>query len=112
MASANSVSGSVLVQVVLRAWLISGGIEGMLRHAQETADFYAHRRQQLEALCHQYLDGLASWVSPVSGMFLWIDLSPAGIDDSYDLIRNEALAKGVLCVPGLAYVALRIHAHK
>lgn len=36
-------------------------------------------------------------------MFLWIDMSPAGITDSYQLIRNEALAKGVLAVPGQAF---------
>ncbi|BEI85072.1 hypothetical protein CcaverHIS002_0504730 [Cutaneotrichosporon cavernicola] len=58
----------------------------------------------LEA-CSQkkYLAGLATWVSPVAGMFLWIDMSPAGITDSYKLIRNEALAKGVLAVPGQAF---------
>lgn len=35
-------------------------------------------------------------------MFLWIDLRPAGIEDTYELIRHEALAKGVLGVPGMA----------
>lgn len=80
----------------------SGGNEGFLNHAQHVADFYAERRRRFEDLAHKHLDGLAKWVSPVAGMFLWIDLSPAGVEDSYSLIREEALAKGVLAVPGFA----------
>ena len=64
------------------------------------ADFYAGRRVRFEELARKYLDGLATWVSPSAGMFLWMDLSPAGVTDSYALIRTEALAKGVLAVPG------------
>jgi hypothetical protein len=33
-------------------------------------------------------------------MFLWIDVSP--LEDTYDLVMNEALSKGVLAVPGFA----------
>ncbi len=66
------------------------------------ADFYAYRRNIFEAIVHKHLDGLATWVSPVAGMFLWVDLSPAGVTDSFDLIRKQALAKGVLAVPGVA----------
>jgi hypothetical protein len=33
-------------------------------------------------------------------MFLWIDVSP--LEDTYDLVMNEALNKGVLAVPGFA----------
>nr|XP_019049759.1 tryptophan aminotransferase [Kwoniella bestiolae CBS 10118]OCF28689.1 tryptophan aminotransferase [Kwoniella bestiolae CBS 10118] len=81
----------------------SGGIEGFLAHGRSVAKLYAERRAEFEAVAHKYLDGLATWVSPVAGMFLWLDLSPAGIKDSYDLIRHEALAKGVLGVPGMAF---------
>lgn len=66
------------------------------------ADFYAERRETFEGLAHKYLDGLARWVSPSAGMFLWMDLSPAGVEDSADLIKKEALAKGVLAVPGFS----------
>jgi tryptophan aminotransferase len=78
----------------------TGGVEGFLNHAQHVADFYASRRQRFEDLAHKHLDGLAKWVSPTAGMFLWLDLSPAGVKDSYALVRTEALAKGVLAVPG------------
>jgi hypothetical protein len=64
--------------------------------------FYAERREVFEAIARKHLDGLARWVSPVAGMFLWIDLSPAGITDTYELIRHEAYEKGVLAVPGYA----------
>ena len=68
------------------------------------ADFYAERRQRFEDLAHKHLDGLAKWVSPTAGMCLWLDLSPAGVTDSYALVRTEALAKGVLAVPGYSLV--------
>jgi tryptophan aminotransferase len=71
-----------------------------LNHAQQVANFYADRREKFEAIARKHLDGLATWNSPVAGMFLWIDLSPAGVTDSFKLIRTEALAKGVLAIPG------------
>ncbi|OCF35708.1 tryptophan aminotransferase [Kwoniella heveanensis BCC8398] len=79
------------------------GIDGFLSHGRAVAKLYADRRAEFEAVAHKYLDGLATWVSPVAGMFLWVDLSPAGIEDGYALIRHEALAKGVLGVPGNAF---------
>ena len=85
-----------------KADLTLGGIDGFLAHAQDVADFYAARRERFEAIAHKYLDGLATWVSPTAGMFLWIDLASAGVKDSFKLIRQEALAKGVLAVPGFA----------
>lgn len=83
-----------------------GGHDGFLEHAHRVADFYANRRNTYEALAHKHLDGLATWISPVAGMFLWLDLSPSGVKDSFDLIRNQALAKGVLAVPGYALVIM------
>ena len=77
-------------------------MDGFLEHARHVADFYAGRRTVFEAITCKHLEGLAQWVSPVAGMFLWIDLSPAAVKDSYDLIRKEALASGVLAVPGVA----------
>jgi tryptophan aminotransferase len=75
-------------------------VKGFLNHGKHVAEFYAERRVRFEELAHRYLDGLATWVSPSAGMFLWMDLSPAGVTDSFALIRTEALAKGVLAVPG------------
>ncbi|WVQ81374.1 hypothetical protein IAT38_003498 [Cryptococcus sp. DSM 104549] len=101
-AGANLHTSGVSQAVALRL-LQHWGIEGFLRHGRAVADLYAERREIFEKIAHKHLDGLAKWVSPVAGMFLWIDLSPAGITDSYELIRHEALAKGVLGVPGMAF---------
>ncbi|KAL1407665.1 hypothetical protein Q8F55_007098 [Vanrija albida] len=94
---------SSLSQATALRLLQHWGIDGFLNHATNVAKFYRERRDLFEAAAHKYLDGLATWVSPIAGMFLWIDLSPAGVTDSYSLIRNEALAKGVLAVPGQAF---------
>lgn len=103
---------SALSQAVAHRLLLHWGTEGFLGHARSVAAFYRERRDAFEAMAREHLAGLADWVSPVAGMFLWIDLSPAGIKDSYQLIRNEALAKGVLAVPGAAfYPSGRASAH-
>ncbi|WWD21180.1 hypothetical protein CI109_105664 [Kwoniella shandongensis] len=94
----SSVSQAVVLGLV-QHW----GIEGFLSHGRGVAKLYAERRAEFEAIAHKHLNGLATWVPPVAGMFLWVDMSPAGIRDSYDLIRHEALAKGVLGVPGMTF---------
>ncbi|OCF56309.1 tryptophan aminotransferase [Kwoniella mangroviensis CBS 10435] len=101
-AGANLHTSGVSQAVTLRL-MQHWGIDGFLAHGRSVAKLYAERRAEFEAIAHKYLDGLATWVSPVAGMFLWVDLSPSGIRDSYDLIRHEALAKGVLGVPGMAF---------
>jgi tryptophan aminotransferase len=44
-----------------------GGIKGFQEHGQRVAQFYAHRRNQFEAIAKRHLDGIATWVSPVAG---------------------------------------------
>lgn len=94
---------SALAQAIAHSLLSHWGIEGFLSHSRAVSEFYRERRDKFEAAAKKELGDLATWVSPVAGMFLWIDLSPGGIEDSYSLIRNEALAKGVLAVPGAAF---------
>ncbi|GFZ47143.1 hypothetical protein JCM24511_04886 [Saitozyma sp. JCM 24511] len=94
---------SSISQVMAYRLLGHWGISGFVSHCAAVADFYAERREVFEAIARKHLDGLARWVSPVAGMFLWIDLSPAGITDTYELIRHEAYEKGVLAVPGYAF---------
>ncbi|WVO15334.1 hypothetical protein L204_102990 [Cryptococcus depauperatus] len=101
-AEANLHTSTVSQGIALRL-MQHWGIDGFLNHCHAVANLYAQRRERFEAVAHKYLDGLAKWVSPVAGMFLWIDLSPSGIQDSYELIRHEALAKGVLGVPGKSF---------
>ena len=47
------------------------------------------------------LTGLAEWSEPSGGMFLWLKLH---VPDTYKLITVKAREKGVLFVPGNAFV--------
>ena len=48
-----------------------------------------------------YLTGLAEWSEPSGGMFLWLKLH---VPDTYKLITVKAREKGVLFVPGNAFM--------
>ena len=98
----NSLHPSSISQVVAYKLLKNWGVDGFLSHSDAVAAFYAERREKFEFFARKHLDGLADWVSPVAGMFLWIDLKRSGIEDSFELIREKAMAKGVLAVPGKA----------
>jgi tryptophan aminotransferase len=54
------------------------------------------------------LDGLAEWVTPEAGMFVWFKLliadKPGEEGDSLDLIRNKAFENGVLALPGTVFL--------
>jgi tryptophan aminotransferase len=54
------------------------------------------------------LDGLAEWNTPEAGLFFWFKLLLNSTDgsegDSEDLIRTKALEKGVLALPGTAFL--------
>ena len=49
----------------------------------------------------RHLKGLAEWSIPSAGMFVWMKL--LGIEDSSDLIRNKAVEKKLLLVPGVEF---------
>jgi tryptophan aminotransferase len=100
--SATNLHTSSISQIVAYKLLQHWGVDGFMSHSRAVAQFYAERRVWFEEIAHKHLDGLASWVSPVAGMFLWIDVKESGIEDTQKLIMEEALAKGVLAVPGFA----------
>lgn len=77
-------------------------MSGLLSHSKAVAEYYRIRRVWFEEIATKHLGDLAEWLSPVAGMFLWIDVSKSGIDDTERLIKVEALANGVLAVPGYA----------
>ena len=93
-----------LVLALLRHW----GHDNFLAHTRRVAGFYDQQRANFEAAAHKHLDGLATWVSPDCGMFLFIKLllkSDDGSDgDSYEVIRNKAVEKGFLALPGVAFM--------
>lgn len=88
------------------------GVDGFLRHVDNVARFYARRRDNFDAKAAAVLGaaGVARWVKPVAGMFLWLKLNlpPAGPQDpegdSFALISEKAKEAGVLAVPGVAFI--------
>ncbi|XP_072171622.1 kynurenine/alpha-aminoadipate aminotransferase, mitochondrial-like [Diadema setosum] len=92
---------SVLTQLTLYKLLNNWGVEGFLKHASQVCAFYQQRRDVLLAAMDKHLTGLAKWHVPTGGMFVWMDL--IGVEDSYELISEKAMAKEVLFVPGIAF---------
>ena len=91
-----------IVLVLLQRW----GYQGFIEHTHRVAAFYRAKRDMFEAAAHRHLDGLASWVSPDCGMFLYIDLhlnKDGSKGDSSRLISTTAVEKGILGVPGVGF---------
>ncbi|GAA5912662.1 hypothetical protein JCM5296_006047 [Sporobolomyces johnsonii] len=92
-----------MVLVLLNKW----GLDGFLAHTRRVAAFYKAKRDMFEKVAHKYLDGLATWVSPDAGMFLFLDLhltTDGTAGDSSSLISTTAVQKGVLAVPGVGFL--------
>ncbi|KAG3294500.1 aminoadipate aminotransferase, transcript variant X2 [Ictidomys tridecemlineatus] len=86
-----------MVLELLQQW----GEEGFLAHVQRVTDFYRSQRDAVLAAADKWLSGLAEWNVPVAGMFLWIKIK--GIPDTEQLIKEKALKKEVLMLPGNAF---------
>ncbi len=94
----SSSTTQAIVLVLLQKW----GFDGFIAHTHRVAAFYKQKRDMFEAAAHKHLDGLATWVSPDCGMFLFIDLDIPG-GDSAQLISTTAVEKGILGVPGVGF---------
>ncbi|KAI9315506.1 pyridoxal phosphate-dependent transferase [Dichotomocladium elegans] len=92
-------------QLMAYGLLEKWGHDGFLRHTRKVADFYREKRDQFVVCLDRHLKGLAEWVVPDSGMFVWIRLL-CGISDSYDVILHNAVKKNVVAVPGVAFMPL------
>jgi kynurenine/2-aminoadipate aminotransferase len=76
-------------------------------HLAAVGAFYAAQCGSLEAAARAHLVGaagepLARWARPSAGMFLWLDLAPAGVGDTMALMA-QAVQRNVLLVPGAAF---------
>ena len=76
------------------------GHEGFFKHVRSVADFYREKRDVFIQCMDKHLQGLATWVVPDSGMFVWIRML-GGIQDTQELIHKKAIEKRVLAVPGV-----------
>ncbi|GJN92092.1 hypothetical protein Rhopal_005121-T1 [Rhodotorula paludigena] len=92
-----------MVSVLLHKW----GLDGFLAHTRRVAAYYKDKRDMFGKVAHKHLDGLATWVSPEAGMFLFLNLQltkDGTPGDSSSLISNTAVQKGVLAVPGTGFL--------
>ncbi|KAJ7040057.1 pyridoxal phosphate-dependent transferase [Mycena alexandri] len=99
-----------MTQIMAYKLLAGWGPDGFLAHCAGVAVFYRSRRDMFERVARKYLSGLAEWTTPVAGMFLYIKLLVHASNpdaDSWELISTKAVAKGVLAVPGTAFMPLR-----
>ncbi|TPX62847.1 hypothetical protein PhCBS80983_g00084 [Powellomyces hirtus] len=88
-------------QMLAFSLLDSWGKTGFLEHTLRVAAFYKDKRDTFLAAAEKRLKGVAEWVVPDAGMFVWLKL--LGIADSSDLIRTKATEKKVLLVPGFEF---------
>ncbi|KAJ7485806.1 pyridoxal phosphate-dependent transferase [Mycena latifolia] len=98
---------ATLTQLMAYALLSRWGPEGFLAHCASVAASYRARRDVFERVARAHLTGLAEWTTPVAGMFLYIKLlvHPDGRPaDAHALVTEKAVARGVLAVPGTAFM--------
>ncbi|KAG0299179.1 hypothetical protein BGZ97_003835, partial [Linnemannia gamsii] len=92
---------SSVAQAITYTLVDSWGHQGFYEHTLKVAAFYKQRCQLFCSFARKHLEGLAEWVEPDAGMFVWFYLK--GIDDSFDLILTKAVEKKVLLVPGIEF---------
>ncbi|KAJ3021667.1 hypothetical protein HKX48_008046 [Thoreauomyces humboldtii] len=92
---------SGLSQCVALALLEQWGKDGFLAHTDRVAAFYRAKRDAFIEAAEKRLAGVAEWVVPDAGMFVWLKL--LGIKDSSNLIKTKAVEKKVLLVPGFEF---------
>lgn len=90
-----------LSQVAIAKLLAHWGPDGFDAHVAGICDLYRSQRDAFLAAANRHLTGLAEWVVPEAGMFVWLKL--LGVDDSLALIKRDAVAEKVLLVPGAAF---------
>lgn len=101
----------MIVFKLLESW----GYEDFKTHTLQVSQFYKEKRDVFEKAMKQHLTGLAEWTPPEAGMFYWFKLlltssgDGAGAtggqeDDSEAVIRTRAVEKGVLALPGTAFL--------
>lgn len=106
-------ASQIITYKLLQHW----GYDGLLRHGDNVANFYLQRRNNFEAKARLCLGGdtskkqksVATWDTPVAGMFLWLRLKlpptkASSHGDSFALIKDKAKAKGILAVPGMSFL--------
>lgn len=89
-------------QVIFYEFLNKMGHEGFYNHTRNVAKFYKHKMELFQKYAEKHLTGYAEWNTPTAGMFLWIKL--LGVEDSFSLIKDKAVAEKVILVPGSSFI--------
>ncbi|KAL6302433.1 pyridoxal phosphate-dependent transferase [Sparassis latifolia] len=103
---------SSLTQMIALKVLQCWGYDGFKKHIEEVSQFYRKQRDVFEDAMRRHLAGLAEWITPEAGMFVWFKLllgdsntaSKTVEHDSNHIIRTKALERGVLALPGTAFL--------
>ncbi|KAF5374493.1 hypothetical protein D9615_009117 [Tricholomella constricta] len=97
-----------LTQAIVWKLLDSWGYEGFKKHTENVSEFYRTRRDVFERAMQKHLSGLAEWTIPEAGMFFWFKLllgdDPSVEGDSQAVIRDKAVERGVLALPGTVFL--------
>nr|KAG5703261.1 hypothetical protein BaRGS_034172 [Batillaria attramentaria] len=87
----------VLLLQLLKHW----GQDGLLDHADELKDFYKKKADTAVQSATKYLAGLAEWVPPTGGFFLWMRV--LGVKDASEIV-DKALERRVIVVAGCHFL--------
>ena len=98
--AAINLHAAAVSQMIIYKILESWGVEGFLANALNAANFYKDRRGWFEDMAHSYLDGLASWQSPLAGLFLWVDCAESGVKDTEQFMFDYGIPNGIVACPG------------
>lgn len=95
---ASTMHTSTFTQMMVSQLLHSWGEERFLQHIDRVLGFYRKQRDAMISSAEKWLNDEAEWYVPSAGMFLWLKLKC--VTDTQQLIREKALKKEVLLVPG------------
>eukprot|EP00842_Homolaphlyctis_polyrhiza_P000867 jgi/Hompol1/1781/HPOL_002758-RA len=104
-AMCSNLQASGVSQGLIHSLLSKWGIEGFYKHCAGVALFYKAKRDAFVESSQRHLDGIAEFVVPATGMFVWLNL--IGIEDTNELVRTRAVGKKVLFVPGCEFFPIR-----
>ncbi|XP_040573353.1 kynurenine/alpha-aminoadipate aminotransferase, mitochondrial [Lepeophtheirus salmonis] len=99
---ASVLHASSLSQVLVNELFNEWGMDGFLNHVDKIKRYYLNKRDLMISAADKHLSGLCEWSIPGGGMFLWLKIY--GIDDSWDMIMERAMAKNVMLLPGKVFM--------
>ncbi|XP_044286790.1 kynurenine/alpha-aminoadipate aminotransferase, mitochondrial-like [Varanus komodoensis] len=99
---ASTMQTSTFTQILIFQLLKKWGQDGFLEHVDRVSELYKKQRDAMLAAAEKWLKGLADWLVPKAGLYLWIKIK--GISDTYPMIMEKALKRKVSLLPGSAFM--------